>query len=99
MVGIVWEFIVRDEAVARFRRAYGPDGEWAVLFRKFPGYAGTSLLQDTVTPGRFITIDRWESEALYDQMLQSTREDYSRLDKMFEALTVSERKLGAWTED
>lgn len=99
MVGIVWEFIVRDEAVTEFRRGYGPDGEWAALFRQYPGYAGTSLLQDTVKPGRFITIDRWESEALYDQMLQSTREEYSRLDKMFEALTVSERKLGAWTED
>ena len=99
MVGIVWEFIVKSEAEAEFRHAYGPEGEWVALFKKYPGYAGTSLLKDTVIPGRFLTIDRWETEALYDQMLESTRQDYARLDKHFSNLTVSERKLGAWSED
>lgn len=99
MVGIVWEFIVKNEAVAEFRHAYGPDGEWVALFRRYPGYAGTSLLQDTVIPGRFLTVDRWETEALYEQMLSATKEDYARLDQSFSKLTVSERKLGAWSED
>jgi heme-degrading monooxygenase HmoA len=99
MVGIVWEFIVRDEAVAEFQHAYGPEGEWVALFRQYPGYAGTSLLKDTVVPGRFLTVDRWETEAHYEDMLASTREDYARLDRRFSAFTVSERKLGAWSED
>ena len=99
MIAIIWEFIVKDEAMDAFQRAYGRDGEWAALFRKYSGYQGTSLLQDTVIKGRFLTVDRWESEALYDQMLQSSRWEYSRLDQKFEALTISERKLGAWTED
>ena len=29
MIAIVWEFIVKEEAVPAFQRAYGPDGEWA----------------------------------------------------------------------
>jgi quinol monooxygenase YgiN len=99
MIGIVWEFVVKDEAVQEFQQAYGPDGEWAALFRRHPGYHGTTLLQDTVIKGRFLTVDRWESEALYDQMFQSSRPEYSRLDQKFEAMTISERKLGVWTED
>jgi len=34
MIAIVWEFIVKEEAVSAFQRAYGPDGEWAALFRQ-----------------------------------------------------------------
>jgi heme-degrading monooxygenase HmoA len=68
MIAIVWEFLVKDEAVPAFRRAYGPEGDWAALFRKHPGYGGTSLLQDTTVRGRFLTIDRWESESLFRQM-------------------------------
>jgi hypothetical protein len=32
MIAIVWEFIVKEEAVSAFLRAYGPGGEWAGLF-------------------------------------------------------------------
>ena len=99
MIGVVWEFIVKPEAVQAFQHAYGPDGEWVALFQRHPGYHGTSLLRDTVIKGRFLTVDRWESESLYDQMLRSSRPEYLRLDQKFAALTVSERKLGAWTED
>ena len=84
MIAIVWEFIVKDEAVSAFQLAYGPDGDWAALFRQHPGYEGTTLLQDATARGRFLTIDRWESE------------EYSRLDAMFGELTVSERKLGVF---
>jgi heme-degrading monooxygenase HmoA len=96
MIAIVWEFIVEDEAVPEFQRAYGPDGDWAVLFRKHPGYEGTSLLQDVGARGRFLTIDRWETEAQFDQMHETSQREYSRLDAMFEKLTVSERKVGVF---
>jgi heme-degrading monooxygenase HmoA len=96
MIAIVWEFIVKDEAVSAFQRAYGPNGEWVALFRQHPGYEGTSLLQDTTTRGRFLTIDRWESEAQFEQMHQASQEDYSRLDVLFGELTISERKVGVF---
>jgi heme-degrading monooxygenase HmoA len=94
MIAIVWEFIVRDEAVPAFQRAYGPNGEWAILFRQYPGYEGTTLLQDTTARGRFLTIDRWENESLFEQMHHSSQ--YSRLDAMFGELTVSERRVGVF---
>jgi quinol monooxygenase YgiN len=96
MIAIVWEFIVKDEDVSAFQRAYGPDGDWAALFRQHPGYEGTTLLQDAAARGRFLTIDRWESEALFDQMHHTSQQEYSRLDAMFGELTVSERKLGVF---
>jgi len=96
MIAIVWEFIVKDEAVAAFQHAYGPDGAWAALFRQYPGYGGTSLLQDTTVRGRFLTIDHWESEWHFDQMHDASREAYARLDARFGALTVSERRIGVF---
>jgi hypothetical protein len=96
MIAIVWEFIVKEETVAEFQRAYGPDGDWAVLFRRYTGYAGTTLLQDAELRTRFLTIDRWESEALFDRMLGESRQEYLRLDSAFSELTVSERKLGVF---
>jgi heme-degrading monooxygenase HmoA len=96
MIAIVWEFIVKEEAVPEFQRTYGPDGDWAVLFRQYPGYAGTTLLQDAESRTRFLTIDRWESEALFNRMLDESRQEYSRLDSAFSELTVSERKLGVF---
>ena len=94
MIAIVWEFIVKEEAVSAFQRAYGPDGEWAALFRQHPGYEGTTLLQDTTVRERFLTIDRWQNESLFDQMHHTSHREYSRLDAMFGELTVSERRVG-----
>ena len=96
MIAIVWEFIVKDEAVSAFLQAYGPHGEWVALFRQHPGYDGTSLLRDTTTRGRFLTIDRWETEAQFNQMHQASQQEYSRLDALFGELMASERKVGVF---
>ena len=58
---IVWEFRVRAEHEAKFEAAYGPRGEWAMLFGASPAYQGTELLSDASTRGRYMTIDRWRS--------------------------------------
>jgi heme-degrading monooxygenase HmoA len=96
MIAIVWEFIVKDEAVPVFQRAYGPSGEWAALFQQHPGYEGTTLLQDTTTRGRFLTIDRWQDEAQFNQMHRTSQQAYARLDTLFAELTLSERQLGVF---
>jgi heme-degrading monooxygenase HmoA len=96
MVEIVWEFIVKEDAVSAFQQAYGPHGEWVALFRQHSGYEGTRLLRDTATSERFLTVDRWESEAQFDQMHQASQQEYSRLDSIFGQLTVSERKIGVF---
>jgi hypothetical protein len=96
MIEIVWEFVVKPEAVARFRRAYGPDGDWAALFRQHAGYGGTTLLEDVASAKRFLTIDRWEHESQLREMRRAAEREYRRLDAQFQELTLSERELGAF---
>jgi quinol monooxygenase YgiN len=99
MIQIVWEFVVKEDSVAAFRRAYGPDGDWAILFGRHPGYHGTTLLQDTAQAARFVTIDRWADSAAFDAMRRDSREGYARLDALLGALTVSERELGVFRSE
>jgi hypothetical protein len=44
MIAILWRYRVKPEHRGDFERAYGPDGDWANLFRRHPGYLGTELL-------------------------------------------------------
>ena len=96
MIEIVWEFVVKPEAVARFREAYGPDGEWASLFRQHAGYGGTTLLQDVASGHRFLTIDRWDDETQLREMRRAAEPEYRRLDATFQELTLSEREVGVF---
>lgn len=66
------------------------------LFRRHPGYEGTTLLQDITTRGRFLTIDRWQDEARFNQMQRASQQEYTRLDTLFGELTLSERQLGVF---
>lgn len=98
MIAIVWEFIVRDEALSSFRAMYGPDGDWARMFGRHPGYLGTTLLQDTASAARFLTIDRWQSEDHFRHMQREERLEYSRLDRRCEEMIIGERQVGVFDE-
>lgn len=97
MIAIVWEFQVRAESVAAFQQAYGPVGDWASLFRQYPGFQGTTLLQDNTTTTRFLTIDHWTDLEHFHEMRQGSRQEYSRLDDRCGELTESERELGVFS--
>lgn len=98
MIEVVWEFVVKPEAVPRFQELYGAGGAWAALFRRYPGFGGTRLLQDTASRQRFLTVDSWESESQFAEMRRSAQEEYARLDRECENLTLSEREIGVfWT--
>lgn len=97
MIAILWEFNVREESIAAFQQAYGPSGDWATLFRQYPGFRGTTLLQDHASPGRFLTIDHWIDLEHFSKMRDSAHQEYSRLDDRCGALTVSERELGVFS--
>lgn len=99
MIHIVWEFIVKEAAVDRFVRAYGPDGEWSRLFQGYPGFQGTTLLGDVGNPRRFLTIDAWETRSHRDRMLSLARDEYSRLDDLFADLTESEVEIGIFDSE
>ena len=98
MVQVVWEFIVRHEAIPEFERVYGGEGPWVQLFKAFPGYRGTSLLRDLANPRRYLTIDMWDTVEHRTAMLAAAREQYHHLDVRSSDLTESEAELGVFED-
>jgi heme-degrading monooxygenase HmoA len=96
MIQIVWTFEVSEAKRGMFELAYGPGGAWSTLFAKAPGYRGTALLRDTQNPGRYMTVDAWDSEAHQREFLDRHQEEYSTLDAHFRELIDSEVRLGAY---
>ena len=96
MLHVLWEYDVRPGMEAAFEALYGVDGAWAALFGEFAGYAGTELLRGEA-PGRYLSIDRWTSEAAYDAFLANAGARYAAIDAKGDALTTDERKIGRFT--
>jgi heme-degrading monooxygenase HmoA len=92
---VIWEYEVRPDQQARFEALYGAQGEWVALFRAWPGYRGTELLRGE--DARYLTIDRWDSREAYEAFQQQARAEYARIDALGDALTASERRIGAYT--
>ena len=67
----LWQFHVRPNLIREFCAAYGPDGEWAALFRRGSGYVGTELLEARSVPATYLSIDRWGSREAWDAFLRA----------------------------
>ncbi|MGH8108173.1 MAG: antibiotic biosynthesis monooxygenase family protein [Arenimonas sp.] len=93
----VWEFLVAPEYRAEFEQHYGVDGTWVKLFRCGDGYIETLLLHDNANEMRYLTIDRWRSEADYLRFKTDFSDGYAGLDKACEHLTIDETFLGAFS--
>jgi len=93
---IVWEFSVPISHKAGFEAAYGPDGPWASLFRKAPGFIEVRLLCCSEQEGRYLTVDRWTSQAMFDQFRRDFTAEYEALDAQFEGLAAHETRIGAF---
>jgi ribosomal-protein-alanine acetyltransferase len=91
---IVWEFRVRSGKRRLFEKIYGPEGEWAKLFRRDEAYIRTELIRDAKTPARYLTLDFWSSRKAYQKFKIENRKEYATIDKKCESLTVSEKCLG-----
>ena len=96
MFVVLWEFEVKPGCEDRFERVYGPDGDWASLFRRDAQYVQTDLLRDLSKSGVYLTADYWRSQSAYDGFLAAHRIEYQLLDAANEELTASERKIGAF---
>lgn len=90
----VWEFEVAPEARAEFERLYGPEGDWVALFGRASGYLDSILLRDRSRSGRYLTVDRWESEASYRTFRAQFAREYAEIDRRGETLTLREAPLG-----
>ena len=97
MFVVVWQFEIAEEKVAAFEAAYGPEGNWAKLFRSSPQYLGTELLRDAYVPGSYLTIDRWTSEEAFRMFRKDHDAGYEELDRTCDALTQRETRIGAYT--
>jgi len=94
----LWEFHVKPECIITFEGIYGPDGDWAQLFRQSPGYRGTELIRDLNQRGRYLTLDRWTSREALQRFKQEHQAAYSDLDKICENLTEKEVLLGEFEQ-
>lgn len=90
---IVWTYDVTPGAEADFAAAYGPDGDWAKLFARAPGFLGTELYADAP---RFLTLDRWSSKAAFDAFQTAFGDAYAALDQKLAHLTQAQQRIGAF---
>lgn len=93
----VWEYRVREDSIERFEQAYGPDGDWAELFRRATGYIRTELHRDLADAQRYLTIDYWDSEESCLAFRDAFAEEFKSLDERCEALTLEEKIIGSFT--
>jgi heme-degrading monooxygenase HmoA len=93
----IWEYDVRADAEAEFLRHYGPEGTWVRLFRRAAGHVETLLLRDADEPGRYVTVDRWESAAAYAAFRKRFAAEYAALDEACATLTTGEHALGSFS--
>jgi heme-degrading monooxygenase HmoA len=96
MFVILWQFDIADEKTADFEAAYGPAGLWAHLFGRSPEYLGTELLRDAYVPGRYVTVDRWQSEESFRAFRATHDADYEAVDRACDELTSGETRIGAF---
>lgn len=89
----IWEFVPAPGREEAFRRIYGPDGDWAQLFRQALGYLGTHLEPLEDGSDAYRTTDRWEAEAAWIVFRQKHAAAYEALDRACEELTLSERMV------
>jgi hypothetical protein len=92
----LWEYDVKPGCEERFESVYGPDGEWAQLFRRDPAYHRTILLRDAFRAATYMTCDFWESREAYETFQRNNSDAYLALDKSCDELTIAERKIGAF---
>jgi hypothetical protein len=91
---VLWEFEVKPGCEKRFEKVYGPDGDWARLFRTDPHYHATRVLHDPFHPAVYLTLDFWDSRQCYEDFIASHSTAYKAIDSAGEELTLSERRIG-----
>jgi heme-degrading monooxygenase HmoA len=90
----MWEYRVPPENADQFRQLYGSQGAWVQLFERAAGFIETTLYRDRRDPLRYVTVDRWESEAAFTEFRSASAAEFDRLDRAGERLTLDEKPLG-----
>jgi quinol monooxygenase YgiN len=96
MITIVWQYTINPEHRDSFLSYYNAAGEWVKIFRQAKGYIDTELLESTLSNESFMTIDRWTSEAAYDEFLKEHAVQYGELDRLCAECTIQEKFVGKY---
>jgi hypothetical protein len=94
----VWKFRPAEGREQEFASAYRGDGTWAELFRRAPGYRGTTLLRPIEPGGWWMTLDRWASASDFDAFQRDFGIEYRGLDAELEGVAGEEEFVGAFEE-
>ena len=92
----IWKFRPPEGCEEEFATAYSSGGVWAQLFRKAPGFQGTTLLKPSKHGGCWLTIDRWDSSADFESFTQAFGEQYRALDAQLEGIAGEEEFVGTF---
>lgn len=95
MYSIVWRYEVGPGEARAFEAAYGPEGDWARLFRQAHGFRGVELFHGA--SGTYLTLDHWDNEAAFQAFQAAHGEAYAALDARFAPLSRGQTRLGALT--
>ena len=61
------------------------------------GYIRTELHRDVGDPTRYVTIDYWDSEELFNVFRETFATEFEAIDERCEALTVEETRIGSFS--
>ena len=90
----IWEYDVKPEHQAIFESLYGQDGAWVELFKTDPNYIRTELFRDWSKPGRYVTVDLWNSKESCSSFREKNRKRFEAIDEEGELYTLTEMNLG-----
>lgn len=95
---VIWQYKIHETYREAFEELYGQNGKWVQLFKTAIEYKGTQLIKDVSTANHYVTIDKWESQEVYEKFLVDNKTKFDAIDADGENLTVSETKIG-WFKD
>ena len=77
-----------------FEKVYGADGAWAKLFARDAAYRETRLVRDVERERVYLTLDFWETREAYEKFKEMHAEEYDRMDRECEGMTLQEKVIG-----
>jgi len=94
----LWEYEVKPGCEQRFEKVYGPDGDWAQLFRNNSHYYETRLVRDGFRCEVYMTLDFWETRAAFEEFVLAHQIEYQAIDAIGDELTMKKRKTRGFNQ-
>lgn len=89
----VWRYEVAVAAREEFEHEYGADGAWAQLFARSEGFVDTVLYAEVGSPGSYLTVDRFSSDAAWERFRVDHDTAYRALGERLCHLTLAQDEV------